>query len=108
MLKKIVMVAGLTAGLMANAAWAGNVGGCLLVVSAYNTNGVALTNYCNYDIEAAWCVGTNCSKLNNTWTIHPDQKLPIDSHLGDVVHYDGCKGANSIKKYTYSGTVECQ
>lgn len=64
MLKKIILVAGLVAGLMASSAWAGNAYGCL------QTEGDYLVNKCNDSIEVAWCEGDECNLTRSaSWTL---------------------------------------
>jgi hypothetical protein len=101
MLKKVIVVAGLAASLMANTAWAFNAKYCLRVTSPSGWGGkLALENTCRTDIEAAWCISrvgsSMCSRLDNSWTIHPGVEMPLDAKQGDTVIFDGCEGANTI------------
>lgn len=101
MLKKSVVLAGLVASLLATSAWAGDAKYCLRLTSPSGWGGKqALENTCSYDIEAAWCIsrmgGGICSRLDNSWTIHPGVEMPLDAKQGDTVVFDGCKGANTI------------
>lgn len=101
MLKKIVMTAGLIAGLVANSAWAGNATQCVRL------DGQVLVNTCNETIEAAWCVGNGCQfNHGSSWTIQPGQRMP---HSGgnNYIRWDACRGANSIKDF-HSNGVSCE
>lgn len=101
MMKKILVVAGLIAGMMAANAWAGSATTCLQLVSVVNTSGRALKNNCSEAVEAAWCFGYDC-KYNNSATIRPRQEFPLESNAGGLVSYDACSGANSIKSFNGS------
>jgi hypothetical protein len=95
MLKKILLVAGMTAGLLATNAWAGNANYCVKVEGEY------IVNTCGETIEAAWCGGVGCDlSRGGSWTVQPRQKMPHSLPKGSFVNYGACSGANSIKKFS--------
>lgn len=102
MLKKVLVVAGLIASLLATNAWAENVHHCIQLDGQY------LVNTCGTTIEAAWCANQGCDfGRGGSWTLQPGQRMPHSLPSGSFVRFDACRGASSIKSFSTSG-VTCR